>query len=105
MAHHSHHDNSSPISTDEKRQLKRDLADLFRDRPSLDLGPTGQFPEGKMNDADEGEIRVAIGQKDGKVVIDFGSPVAWIGLTAEQAEDIASTLRQHAIECRLRRFT
>jgi hypothetical protein len=70
---------------------------------SLKLGKTKQFPEGMLNKHDEGEIRLAIGQKDGKVVIDFGTPVAWIGFTAEQADDIANTLREHARECRLRR--
>jgi hypothetical protein len=67
------------------------------------LGATGQFPEGKLADNDEGEIRVAIGQQNGKVVIDFGKPVAWIGFTPEQAEEIAVTLREHALEARLRR--
>jgi len=70
---------------------------------SLGIGPTGKFPQGRLTDNDEGELRVAIGQKDGKVVIDFGKPVAWIGFDPEQAEQIAETLRQHAVEARLRR--
>ena len=69
------------------------------------LGATGQFPRGKLTENDEGEIRIAIGQKDGKVLIDFGKPVAWIGFSAEEAEQIATTLREHAIECRLRRIS
>lgn len=60
------------------------------------LGATGQFPEGKLTAHDEGEIKVAIGTKDNKVVIDFGQPTAWIGFTAEQAREIASTLTKHA---------
>lgn len=56
------------------------------------LGATGQFPEGKLNDDDEGEIRIAIGSTEGKVVMDFGKPVAWIGFTPEQARDVSELL-------------
>ena len=34
--------------------------------------------------------------KDGKVVIDFGTPVHWIGLTPQQACDIASAILKRA---------
>jgi len=60
------------------------------------LGPTGKFPDGKLTDSDEGEIAIAVGSKDGKVVIDFGKPTAWIGFTPAQANDIADLLRKHA---------
>jgi len=43
-------------------------------------GSTGKFPEGKLRDDDEGEIRVALTAIDGKIIIDFGKPVKWIGL-------------------------
>jgi hypothetical protein len=81
------------------------LGDLNRAIQSeeLKLGATHRFPEGKLTKDDEGEIRVAIGQKDGKVVIDFGKPTAWIGFTPEQADDIAKLLHEHATEARLRR--
>jgi hypothetical protein len=62
----------------------------------LNLGPTGRFPEGKLNDSDEGEIRVAIGYQEGKVIMDFGKPIAWIGFTPEQAREIAATLIGYA---------
>lgn len=60
--------------------------------PFDDLGATGKFPEGHLTDDDEGEIKIAIGLKDGKVVMDFGKPVHWIGFTREQALDIATSL-------------
>jgi hypothetical protein len=85
MAHHS----TTPLDP----SLIRDLM----------LGATNQFPQGKLNEHDEGEIRLAIGQKNGKVVIDFGKPVAWLGFDPEQAEQIASSLLEHAREIRLRR--
>ena len=45
---------------------------------------------------DEGAIQFSIGEKDGKVVIDFGTPVAWVGMSPQQAADFASTLLKRA---------
>ncbi len=66
----------------------------------LELGPTGHYPDGALNETDEGEIKIAIGIEDGKVVINFGKPVAWIGFDPRQARQIAELLRQksHQIE-------
>jgi hypothetical protein len=64
------------------------------------LGATGQFPLGKITDNDEGELRMAVTHHEGKVVIDFGKPTAWIGFTPEQADDIADLLRKHAKSAR-----
>lgn len=60
------------------------------------IGATGQFPEGKLDESDEGEIRIAIGRKDGKVVIDFGTPVKWIGFTPKLARQLAELIRQQS---------
>ncbi len=59
-------------------------------------GPVGAYPHGMLSKADEGSLQFAIGDKDGKVVIDFGSPVAWIGMTAQDAMDLASALMKRA---------
>ena len=37
-----------------------------------------------------------VGHENGKVVMQFASPTAWIGFTPEQAMDIAQTLITHA---------
>lgn len=42
----------------------------------LGLGATGEFPEGKLTEVDEGELKFAVGYMKGKVVIDFGTPVS-----------------------------
>lgn len=60
------------------------------------LGATGNFPDGKITDDDEGEIRIGITRKDDTVVIDFGKPIAWIGFTKEQAKEIGETLIRRA---------
>jgi hypothetical protein len=35
-----------------------------------------------------------------RVYLNFGKPIAWIGLTPEQATDIGDDLVRHALECR-----
>lgn len=78
----------------DNRRLETAL-DLFQ-RPKV--GATGRFPEGKLTKDDEGEIAIAIAHTGEKVIVDFGKPIAWIGLNAKQARDIAATLVKHAEE-------
>ena len=95
MAHHS--SNPSPeFEQFFQEQAKR----LHEEAQNLQFGPTGEFPEGKLVQEDEGELKLGITHHKGKVVIDFGSPVTWIGFTPEQADEIAKTLIQHASEAR-----
>jgi hypothetical protein len=62
------------------------------------LGATGEFPRGKLNADDEGAIRLGVTHSQGNVVIEFGTPVKWIGLPPEQAMDLARAIMQHAGE-------
>lgn len=64
------------------------------------LGPTGQFPEGKLTQHDEGEIKIGITTHQGKVIIDFGTQVTWIGFTPELAEQLAQSLIEKATKAR-----
>lgn len=61
------------------------------------LGPTGRFPEGKLTPDDEGEFAYRVGHHHGKVVIDFGTPVAWVGFAPEEARALALFLTTHAV--------
>jgi len=63
-------------------------------------GPTGEFPEGKLAPEDKGSLTFTIGAKNGKVIIDFGAPVSWIGFTADQAFEIAMELAKIAAEAK-----
>lgn len=56
------------------------------------LGRTGDFPHGKLNGSDEGGIRFAIGEDGDNVVINFGTPVTWLGMPPEQAVALAEIL-------------
>jgi hypothetical protein len=61
------------------------------------LGPTGRFPQGKLNETDEGELTLSIGTEKGNVRVDFGTPVAWFALPPELALQFASTIVKHAM--------
>jgi hypothetical protein len=86
MSHHSDEEFPHP----EILRLLKETAN-FR-------GAIGAFPEGKLTKGDEGSIQFAVGVKDGKVVLDFGTPVQWLGMTAQNAADLASTLLSKARE-------
>lgn len=60
------------------------------------LGPTDRFPEGRLTESDEGEIRIAVGVEKGKIVLHFGEPTMWVGMTPEQAVEIAGLMIQKA---------
>ncbi|MEE9161323.1 MAG: hypothetical protein V3V73_05980 [Gammaproteobacteria bacterium] len=65
------------------------------------LGDTKTHPEGKIAPGDEGEIAFAVGSQHGKVIIEFGKPVAWMGMNPQQAIALANTLLKHAKDCRI----
>lgn len=83
---------------DFKRVQKR--TELMRELLSTTgfRGALGDFPEGQLSKHDEGAIQFAVGSKDGKVVIDFGTPVHWLGMTPQQAADFASLVLKRARE-------
>lgn len=83
-----HHSSDVPAGA-----LSPELKELFEDGQ---LGATGRFPEGKIHDSDEGEISFGVGVKDGKIVIEFGKPVAWLGMHPSQAIELGTMLRTKA---------
>lgn len=92
MAHHS----SEPAFRDSDRQQMELAAQQMK------LGATGRRPLPAVSTDDEGEIQMALSHdpEKRKVYLNFGKPIAWLGLTPEQASDIADTLREHALACR-----
>jgi hypothetical protein len=66
------------------------------DKPKL--GATGNFPQGKLHQSDEGELQLAFMVKDGKVIVNFGKPVAWLGLAPADARQFAVFLMKRANE-------
>jgi hypothetical protein len=61
-------------------------------------GPTGRYPRGKADEHDEGElvITLAADHQNAIVRLEFGTPIAWLGLPAQEARELARLLNKHA---------
>jgi hypothetical protein len=94
----AHHGDDPAILRDEFR----DIIGRMRRQDQADFGPTGNYPRGNLNADDDGEIMIGItaDPKTQTVLINFGKPVAWIGFTGEQAQQIADSLVKKAWELR-----
>lgn len=79
------------------KELEEVCAKMFK---VVELGSTGRFPGGKLTANDEGEIVFAVGVLRGKVVVNFGKPIASVGMSAKQARRLAKTLNRKANEAR-----
>lgn len=68
------------------------------------LGATGKFPRGKLNASDEGQITMglAVDHHGGVVRLEFGKPVAWLGLPAREARELGELLIAKAAELEAR---
>lgn len=60
------------------------------------LGATGEYPEGRLHDDDQGELVFALGVRDGNVVINFGKEVSWLAMKPQVAADLAAAIIKHA---------
>lgn len=91
MAHHS---SDFPFAKrdDEDAAVKREqLRQKLLDTTGF-RGALGTFPEGQLTPNDEGAIQFGLGSVDGKVTIDFGTPVRSLGMTPQEACDFAGDL-------------
>ncbi len=66
----------------------------------LKLGPTGKWPRGTADPSDDGELRLALAvdRANGIIRVEFGTPVAWIGLPTTEARQFAALLLKKADE-------
>jgi hypothetical protein len=63
----------------------------------MKFGSTGEYPLGKLDETDEGALSIGIAtDKQGNVIINFGKPVAWIGMPKDLALQLASLIKTHA---------
>jgi len=60
------------------------------------VGPTGKFPQGKLERGDEGELNIAMFIFKGQVRIEFGKPIAWLAMPPHVAKDFAERILEHA---------
>ena len=59
------------------------------------LGATNRYPRGKVNQCDEGELKIAVYSKDGTIFVNFGKAIAWIGLDSDSAKNLAEILLKY----------
>lgn len=76
MSHHS---------SDDQNRMHEAMKQVF-----------GEFPNGKLNEQDEGALALSVGGEKGIVKLMFPKPVAWIGFTPTQAVQLAGDLLKHA---------
>ena len=84
---------------DDPRSIRiRCALDKMSDLSGELLGPSGKFPQGKIEAEDEGELKIAVGtHADGKnVLIAFGKKVSWLGFPKDEAILFAELILQHA---------
>lgn len=97
MSHHG--PNLFPLPDDDggddpafkRNKLMRDLLNTTGFVEAL-----GDHPRGKLNADDEGAIQFKVGKEAGKVVLDFGTQVQWVGMTPQEAVTLASSLMKWA---------
>ena len=78
-------------------QLNRSTA--INDQMSDTLGPTKDYPHGRIVPHDEGGLMFGVTVFNGRVIFDFGTPVRSIGFTREGALELAELIRQRAEQC------
>ncbi len=72
--------------------------ELGRLRVALVKAQTPNYPRGKLNQLDEGELQMAVGVKDGAVVLAFPKRVTWIGLDRDTAKELGTLILLRAME-------
>ncbi len=55
-----------------------------------------KYPNGKLNDEDQGALMVKISTEKGAVRIDFGESTEWLAMTPDMAVDMAISLVNNA---------
>jgi len=68
------------------QKLFSELNKECQEQLGCDLGKTGTLSKVHWGEHDEGEIAVAIGIFQGHLILDFGTPVTWLGMSLAEAE-------------------
>lgn len=100
MGHHGSDEPSDEMMRAMKamKETRDDMRKVLAESPQF--GATGKYPMGELDKSDEGEIAFGVASHRGKVIMNFGKPVAWLGMDARQAGALAALLIQHAQRCR-----
>lgn len=61
----------------------------------MKIGPTGTFPQGRLNRHDEGALNIALYVEHGKLVMDFAKKTKWIAIDKIGAALLIKRLGQY----------
>lgn len=101
MGHHSSEEMSAEmLAAFEHAKREKVIDETLMKAKDPTFGATGRYPMGEIDKTDEGEIIFDVASHRGKVIINFGKPVSWLGLDARQCAMLAQLLIQHATRCR-----
>lgn len=70
----------------------------FRDEVGLPKGR--KWPEGRLDQSDDGEFQFGLSILKGTIILAFDRPVDWIGLTPDQCRGLAVALQEKALQAR-----
>ena len=63
-------------------------------------GPTGTYPQGKLNPKDEGALAIGFRVEHGKLVMEFGKEIAWFAMDKATATAMLAVLVRYVKEGR-----
>lgn len=59
-------------------------------------GNDPQYPQGKLNEDDEGQLAIALGIENDNVILHFGKRVAWIAGDPDFIDQLADAMKEKA---------
>lgn len=62
------------------------------------IGPTGDYPQGRLNEKDEGALNIGLAMIDGNVMFNFGKPIVWFAMPPKEAYSFAENIIAKANE-------
>lgn len=99
MSHHSIEESLVSLASSGLDQKRKMIEELQKEQLKETLGPTKDFPHGKLVPHDEGGLIFGVTVFNGRVVFDFGTPVRSIGFTREGALELAELIKRRAEQC------
>jgi len=86
-----HNDNKIQAVCNAQEMIQKDRLKKTADEMKA-VEENEKYPDGKMNEDDEGTATMAIGILNGNVEINFLKPLAWIALPPDKAAQLGLTL-------------
>ncbi len=59
---------------------------------NLKAGPTGEYPNGKLDEDDAGGLGIRLDQWGDKLRVDFGTELSWLGMNRAEALELGEAL-------------